>query len=59
MVDAGVMHRGKNGMLHVPIPCFVDYLKSKLDWLAAKSTGSSTLPDPPETVSHSLPDPGI
>ncbi len=47
MIDAGMIHEGVNGVLHVPIPSFADYLKSRLDWLAGKS-GESPLPDPPE-----------
>ncbi len=47
MIDAGMLHKGVNGVLHVPIPSFADYLCSKLDWLAGKS-GESPPPDPPE-----------
>ncbi len=47
MIDSGMLHKGVNGVLHVPIPSFVDHLKAKLDWLAGKS-GESPQPDPPE-----------
>ncbi len=47
MLRAGIFHKGINGLLHVPIPSFTDYLCSKLDWLAARS-GESPQPDPPE-----------
>ncbi len=47
MLRAGIFHKGANGVLHVPIPSFADYLCSKLDWLAARS-GESPQPSPPE-----------
>ena len=48
MLHSGLLHKEKGGVLEVPIPCFVDYLKTELDRLAAGSGDSPqpTLPEP-------------
>ena len=57
MFYSGIFHKGKHGVLHVPIPSFARYLCSELDWLAGKS-GETPQPDPPETAPPS-PEPGM